>query len=54
MVQVGMCIQQRFKSVSVSAQSGQSLDFLPEEMLDPRLPIESPSMTLIRLGGCTG
>ena len=34
-LQVGMCLQRRFKSVCASTQS--------EEMLDPLLPIEHPS-----------
>ena len=39
----------RFKSVCVSPQSDQSLSFPHEVMLDPLLPIEHPSKTLIRL-----
>ena len=44
-VQVGMCPQQRFKSVCASAQSDQSLSFPLEDMLDYWLPIEHPSKT---------
>ena len=40
-----MCIQRRYKSVCASAQSDLSLNFLPEEMLDPWLPIEGPLKT---------
>ena len=35
-----MCIQRRFKVACTSAQSDQSLRFLPEETLDPWLPTE--------------
>ena len=38
-------VQQRFKSVCQSTQSDQILSFLPEEMLDHRLPIECHSKT---------
>ena len=48
-VQVDMRAQPRLKSVCASAQSDQSLNFPPEEMLDPWLPIERLSKTLIRL-----
>ena len=46
-MQVGMWVQLRLKkSVYASAQSDQSLSFpLPEETLDPWLPIEHPSKT---------
>ena len=37
-----------------STQSDQSLSFLPEERLDPLLPIKVPSKTLIRLHRCAG
>ena len=40
-LQVGMCLQQRFKSVCTSAQSDQSLSFLPEE----KLPLDYPTNT---------
>ena len=53
-VQVGMYVQRRFKSVCTSPQSDQSLSFPPEEMLDPSLPTECPSKTLIKLCECTG
>ena len=39
-VQVGMCVQQRFKSVYASTRSDQSLSFVPKKTLDPWLPIE--------------
>ena len=39
MIQVGMCIQRRFKSTGACAQSDQSLSLPSEEMLD-RVPIE--------------
>ena len=39
-VWVGTCVQYRFKSVCATAQSDQSLSFLPEETLDPWLPIQ--------------
>ena len=51
-VQVGMCIQWRFRSVCTSAQSDQSLRFPPKETLDIWLPKECPSKTLIRLRRC--
>ena len=44
-VQVGICVQQRFKSVCTFAQSDQILSLLPDEMLDPWLSIEHPSKT---------
>ena len=47
-VQVGICVQRRFKSVCTFPQSDQSINFLPKEMLDPWLPIEHPQ-TQIRL-----
>ena len=37
--QIDLCIQQRLGSASASAQSDQSLCFLHEETLGPRLPI---------------
>ena len=37
-----------------SAQSDQSLRCPHEESLGPQLPIERPTKTLIRLGGCPG
>ena len=45
MVHDVMRVQRRFKVVCASAQSKV---FLPEEILDPWLPIERPSNTLIR------
>ena len=45
---------QRFKSVCAFSQSDQSLSFPTEEALDPWLPIERLSKTLIRLRGCAG
>ena len=51
-VKVGMCVQRRFKSVCTSTQSDRSPNFPPEETLDPWIPIECPSKTLIRLCGC--
>ena len=53
-VQVGMCIQRRFKSVCPYIQSGQSLSFPPDEALNPWLPIERPLKTLISLRICAG
>ena len=50
-VHVGMYVQQRFKSVCSSVQSPLSLCFPPEETLNPWLPIEGASKTLIRLCG---
>ena len=52
-VQVGMCEQRKFKSVCASTQfdNDKSLSFLPEETLDPWLPIERLLKTLIRLRG---
>ena len=44
-IQLGMWVQGRFKSVWTTTQSDQSLSFLPEEMLDPCLPIERPLKT---------
>ena len=43
----GMLVQLRFKSVYAFGQSDQSLSCPPEETLDPWLPIECPSETLI-------
>ena len=51
-VQVGMCVQWRFKSVCASKQSEQSLTFPHEETLDPSLPIKRQSKTQIRLHKC--
>ena len=51
-VQVGMCIQRKFKSVCASTQANQSLPFQHEETLNPWLSIECPSKTLIRLREC--
>ena len=53
-VQDGMCVQRRLKSVSVSAQSDQSISFPPEETLDPWIPIEHPLKTQISLRQCAG
>ena len=44
MIQVGMCIQRRFKSTGASAQSDQSLSLPSEEMLD-RAQIEDSDQT---------
>ena len=44
-----MCVEQRLKSVFVSAQSEQSISFPPEETLEPWLPIEHPLKTQISL-----
>ena len=49
-----MCEQQRFKAVCASTQSDQNIRRLPEVTLVPRLPIERPSKTMIRLRGCAG
>ena len=35
-VQLGMCLQQRFKPVCASTQSNQGLSFLTEETLNPQ------------------
>ena len=43
-----------FKSVCVSSPSDQSLSFPYEVMLDPWLPLEHPSKTLIRLCSLIG
>ena len=40
-----MCVQQRFRSVYASAQSGRSLSFTPEETLGHWLPTERLSKT---------
>ena len=48
-VQNGMCVQRKLKSVSVSAQSEQSISFPPEETLEPWLSIEHPLKTQISL-----
>ena len=50
--QAWMSVQEIFKSVCASTQSDQSIGFSPEETFGPLLPIERPSMTLIRLCGC--
>ena len=42
-MQVGVCVQRRFKSVSTSRQFDDSPGFSLEERLDPWLPIECPS-----------
>ena len=47
--QVGMRVQQRFKSVCACAQSGHSRSLWSEETLGPWLPKERPLKTLIRL-----
>ena len=39
---------------TLSAQSNQSLRFLPEELIDSLLPIECPSKILISLRECAG
>ena len=49
-----MWIKLRFKSVCIYAKSEQSPSFWLEETLDPWLPIERASQTLIRLNGCVG
>ena len=53
-VQLVYAKEQRFKSACASAQSDQRLSLQPIETLDPWLPIERPSKTLIRRRGCTG
>ena len=48
-IQVGMCMQPRFKSVCTSAQADQNLSFLPEERVGPlatlRVPIKDSDQT---------
>ena len=48
-LQVGMYV---FKSVCAYPRSDKSLSVLPEEMVEPWLPIELPLQTLITLRGC--
>ena len=50
-IQYCMCAQRRLRSACASEQSDQSLRCPPEDALDPLLPIECPSKTLIRLRG---
>ena len=52
--QNGMCVQRRLRSAWASAQSDQSFRCPHEEKLDPYLPIERASKTMITLGGCPG
>ena len=44
-VQVDMCVQRRFSPVCGFTQSDQNISFLPEETLEPCLPIECPLKT---------
>ena len=44
-----MCVLRKLTLACLSTQSDQGLSLPPEETLDPWLPIERPTMTLIRL-----